>query len=748
MLAKGARLGPYEVVELIGSGGMGEVYRALDTRLGRAVAIKVLPAHLASRTESLTRFRREARAIAALSHPNIVAVFDIGSQADTPYVVTELLAGQTLRSRMHGGALSLDEALRIAAAIAEGLGAAHAKGIIHRDLKPENVFLTTDGGVKILDFGLASTEPLLGPAESSAGTQMLTEPGVIIGTIGYMAPEQLHGTPLTAAADVFSFGCLTFEMLDGQMPFQRDSQVEVVAAVLRDDPFERDEPLAMPDEVRELIEDCLRKNPAERPQNGGEIAEALRAMVAAHEGGKLATAPTLRIRRWQQTKPRRRVLFFGAMALFVALIAIVTRTVIARNEVLDEGYDLRAGDVTGNREARRLLALALHADAVGRRAESIELFREAARADAEAPLPPAFLSAFVDFSGDPKSAARWSAETKRRLGTSSPTYERLLSRFLLPENDSTAMMTLASSALALRPNAWRLRLSLAHRHLDRREMKPMLAHLMRIDVSAPDDRRLALVLADRASLGDIDGATRDLQRSRLTSRPALLAYTRGRIEWSRGNATQAAKLFDEAADRASLDNLLTIAADSRVLAGVARIRAGDLAGAQLKLDEAAVKARQASLPSLEFEAYVFAAYVAQRLGDPDGVRRRAQRAAAIAIPGTSNDAALRLFMLRVRLPVVARVGILEHDADVLDGVDTLLEAREAWSRGEVSTAQRLLRQARSEGVDDTWFAEEAALLDHDLGAPAPARALSQDPPYPNRSRLIAVWELERANEPR
>src|SRR5260221_12311722 len=170
-LPAGARLGPYEIVDLMGGGGMGEVYRARDERLGREVAIKILPENLSAHSEALKRFRREGRAVAALSHPNIVALFDIGDSPEGPYVVTELLEGETLRSRLQRGALTMDEALRVAAGIAEGLGAAHGKGIIHRDLKPDNVILSAGGGVKILDFGLASTQRPLDNAGASPTSQ-------------------------------------------------------------------------------------------------------------------------------------------------------------------------------------------------------------------------------------------------------------------------------------------------------------------------------------------------------------------------------------------------------------------------------------------------------------------------------------------------------------------------------------------------------------------------------------------------
>src|ERR1019366_2726234 len=233
-LPGGTRLGPYEIGELIGRGGMGEVYRAADTRLGRDVAVKVLASQLAGDPASLARFQREARAVAALSHPNIVALFDVGSEGQTYYVVTELLEGETLRGRLSASPLPENETLRIAPAIADGLAAAHEKGIIHRDLKPENVFLTPAGGVKILGFSVASMQQTYAGIDNAIQTAALTEPGVLMGTIGYTSPEQLAGRPLTTATDVFSFGCVLYEMLQGQRPFKRDSNMEIIASVLRD----------------------------------------------------------------------------------------------------------------------------------------------------------------------------------------------------------------------------------------------------------------------------------------------------------------------------------------------------------------------------------------------------------------------------------------------------------------------------------------------------------------------------------
>jgi tetratricopeptide (TPR) repeat protein len=578
-LSAAARLGPYEIIDLIGRGGMGEVYRARDARLGRDVAIKILPSHLSVNSEALKRFQREARAVAALSHPNIVALFDIGESADGPYVVTELLDGETLRSRLQRGAFPMGEALRIAAAIADGLGAAHAKGIIHRDLKPENVVLTATGGVKILDFGLASTQrPLAGTeTESFVQTEMLTEPGLVIGTIGYMSPEQLRGRPLTTACDVFALGCVTYEMLRGEMPFQRGSNFDVIASVLRDEPFARD-PGDMPTEVRALLERCLEKDPEKRYANGTEAAAALREVLGKHETGHLSTMKTVRVTR--RLAPKRAMLWVAAIGLLITIAVSAWTMIASRRQVIDEGYDLHAGDVSGSGEVRRLVALALRADAAGDRPEAIELCREAARLDPRTPVPTAFLASFFYHSGDPRQGAGWSAETKRRLGSATlPPYATLLSRYLMPENETAAAMALAASMLELRPAAWRLRLSLAHGHLDRRELPAALAQLKRIDVSRPDDRRLAIVLADRAALGDVDGATRDLQRSRLTQRPALLAFTRGRIAWSRGDPAEAARQYDAAVETAMADNLPSVALDCRILGGIARIGMADYPGA-------------------------------------------------------------------------------------------------------------------------------------------------------------------------
>ncbi|MEA2343783.1 MAG: eukaryotic-like serine/threonine-protein kinase, partial [Thermoanaerobaculia bacterium] len=428
-LPRGARLGPYEIEELIGRGGMGEVYRASDTRLGRDVAIKVLSSHLAGDPASLARFRREARAVAALSHPNIVAVFDVGAEGDTQFVVTELLEGETLRAKL-AAPLPGDETLRIAIAIADGLAAAHAKGIIHRDLKPENVFLTSAGGVKILDFGLASMQQSANTADSIVQTAALTEPGLLMGTIGYTSPEQLAAKPLTPATDVFSFGCVLFEMLQGQMPFKRDSNMEVIASILRDEPVTRDAAKPLPPHMRSVVERCLEKNPLWRFQNGGEVADALR--------GLKTSAPVRRLAR-RRFSP----LLIVLLVVILGLAAVVSVFIARGDEVIDNGYDLRRSDITGDSETRRLTALALHADGAGNRSEAIQLLTEAVRRDPNPPLPAAFLASFSYYSGDRKSGARWSAETKRRLPNATSPYEALLCRYLQPVNGASTEMALA-----------------------------------------------------------------------------------------------------------------------------------------------------------------------------------------------------------------------------------------------------------------------------------------------------------------
>ena len=265
-LPQGFRLGDYEITAPLGAGGMGEVYRATDHTLGRDVALKIVPA---SDPESIARFEREARAVAALSHPNILQVHRFGVESGVHYLVTELVSGQTLRSHIGGGRLSWREAAAIAAEICDGLAAAHAKGIIHRDLKPENVMLTSDGRVKILDFGLAKHDG----AVTDDRTAVKTAPGTVMGTLTYMAPEQLRAEPVDATTDLFALGSILFEMISGRAPFARNSASDTMTAILRDD---APEPEDAPDELQAIVTRCLSKQKDLRFQSARDLGFDLR----------------------------------------------------------------------------------------------------------------------------------------------------------------------------------------------------------------------------------------------------------------------------------------------------------------------------------------------------------------------------------------------------------------------------------------------------------------------------------------
>jgi TolB-like protein/Tfp pilus assembly protein PilF len=258
---------------------MGEVYRARDTRLGRDVAVKVLPAAVAAEPERLRRFEREARSTAALWHPNVLAVFDVGTHDGVPYLVEELLEGETLGERLARAALGVPEALRVGVEIARGLAAAHEKGIVHRDLKPGNVFLTASGAVKLLDFGLARLVAPPARSEATTGATTVaesTEAGVVLGTVAYMAPEQARGQAVDERADVFSFGVVLYEMLSGQRPFQGSSATETLAAILRDAPAPL--PPAVPPAAAAVVLRCLEKEPGRRYARGSEVRAALEAV--------------------------------------------------------------------------------------------------------------------------------------------------------------------------------------------------------------------------------------------------------------------------------------------------------------------------------------------------------------------------------------------------------------------------------------------------------------------------------------
>ena len=270
----GQTLGPYRILDKLGQGGMGEVYRARDTRLNRDVAVKVLPASFATDDERLRRFAREAQAASALNHPHILAVFDIGTHDGAPYLVSELLEGESLRARLKTSRLPASKAIDFARQIAAGLAAAHEKGITHRDIKPENLFVTTDGRVKILDFGLAIQTAI--EDTDATKVQSLTATGVVMGTVGYMSPEQVRGQKTDPRTDIFSFGAVLYEMLSGKRAFSGASAVETMHAILEADPPEL--PAAALQSIPALgriVSRCLEKNPAERFQSARDLGLAL-----------------------------------------------------------------------------------------------------------------------------------------------------------------------------------------------------------------------------------------------------------------------------------------------------------------------------------------------------------------------------------------------------------------------------------------------------------------------------------------
>src|SRR5215831_5173899 len=282
-LAAGSRLGPYEILSPLGAGGMGEVYRARDTRLGREVAIKVLPASLSADPDRLRRFEQEARAAGLLNHPSITQVYDLGTHEGAPYVVHELLEGETLRAVLATGPLPPRRAVDYAIPMAQGLAAAHEKGIVHRDLKPENVFVTRDGRIKILDFGLAKLtlpETDAGPLTGIPTETARTQTGVVLGTLGYMSPEQVRGQPADARSDIFSFGAILYEMLAGRRAFQGVSSADTMSAILKEDPPDVSASRTVSPGLGRIVRHCLEKNPEQRFQSARDLAFDLSAAAA------------------------------------------------------------------------------------------------------------------------------------------------------------------------------------------------------------------------------------------------------------------------------------------------------------------------------------------------------------------------------------------------------------------------------------------------------------------------------------
>ncbi len=317
MPAAGTKLGPYEILSAIGAGGMGEVYRARDPRIGREVAIKVLPVHFSQDSERLRRFEQEARATGVLNHPNILGVYDVGTENGAPYLVTELLQGETLRKKLSDGPLPMRKSIDYALQIAHGLSAAHEKGIIHRDLKPENIFITKESRLKILDFGLAKlTHPEVTESKvtEAATRSHQTDTGVVMGTVLYMSPEQVRGEKVDYRSDIFGFGTILYEMISGKRPFSGESQIEIMHSILKTEPPPLSESnKSIPPALEKTIQRCLEKDPDHRFQSTSDLAFALEALSSS--SGATTTTPM------QREEPRRKILRYLTAAL-VALAAI------------------------------------------------------------------------------------------------------------------------------------------------------------------------------------------------------------------------------------------------------------------------------------------------------------------------------------------------------------------------------------------------------------------------------------------
>ncbi len=333
-LREGDRLGAYEVLALIGAGGMGEVYRARDPRLNRDVAIKVLPEGLASDATAQARFEREARAVAALSHPNILDIHDMGATGAVSWVVTELLEGETLSRRLTAGALPWRKAAEIARDIAEGLTAAHARGVVHRDIKPSNIFLTADGRVKILDFGIARFEERArAPGQPE---EDLTDAHALVGTAGYLSPEQIRKKPVDGRSDVFSLGCVIYEMVTGRRAFRAETAPDSIVATLRSEPPDpADIVPGIPEDLRLLIARSLEKNPEKRFQSAGDLAFALKIALTGPEPGR-HSSPSATLATTPASAPQRgrvstRAVGGLAVTAMVAVGAIAAGLFHARN---------------------------------------------------------------------------------------------------------------------------------------------------------------------------------------------------------------------------------------------------------------------------------------------------------------------------------------------------------------------------------------------------------------------------------
>jgi serine/threonine protein kinase len=328
-LISGTKFGPYEIQSPIGAGGMSEVYRAQDTRLGRDVAVKVLPESFSRESERLHRFEQEARAVAALNHPNILAIFDTGENNGSPFIVSELLDGEMLRSVLDRGALPQRKTIEYGVQIAQGLAAAHEKGIVHRDLKPENIFVTKDGRIKILDFGLAklAQKASVAASEGVTLTSSHTAAGVVMGTASYMAPEQVRGEPVDPRTDIFGFGAVLYEMLSGKHAFLRETPAETMTAVLKEDPPDLSDPghLLSP-ALDRIVRRCVEKIPDQRFQSARDLSFALGAL----SGTDSSAAPRIK------EAPHKLPLLLSASLAAGLLLAIAITWTLAHRPAVAE----------------------------------------------------------------------------------------------------------------------------------------------------------------------------------------------------------------------------------------------------------------------------------------------------------------------------------------------------------------------------------------------------------------------------
>jgi len=312
----GTKLDSFEIISPVGAGGMGEVYRARDSVLKRDVAIKVLPEYWSRDPDRLRRFEVEAQAAATLNHPNVISIFHVGRYDGSPYIVTELLQGQTLRERLRHGAMPLREVLDIGGSIAQGLAAAHAAGVVHRDLKPENIFLTKDGRVKLLDFGLAKFDPVASESGSTATVQQVTNPGHVLGTVGYMSPEQVRGRPADTRSDIFALGVILYEMVTGRPAFRKETSAETMSAILKEDPPAISQHSSTtPPGLQRVIARCLTKNAEQRFQHASDVGFALEAL------SDTSTGP-FAVGQQEKRSGERKLMRFGIAVAVISLAAL------------------------------------------------------------------------------------------------------------------------------------------------------------------------------------------------------------------------------------------------------------------------------------------------------------------------------------------------------------------------------------------------------------------------------------------